>query len=263
MTGSRPRWGWLHTGRNVGFSSPKGRRDVATPHPGPARPTRPQPRRGTRRPRRPRARVGSVWSTTASTSTPTSTASSSWTTSPRSSRTSTTSAELTGIGGTLACSFANDPNGRKALLDDGLFLEYAVFTPEQLASLTLAGVPVVSSRDGFDASTLLTTEPPPTTPRQDTVEFHLNEALTNLFVGLHRELRGEHLTAMRFIQVYPVDHVLALVRLTSETALAQPDPVRPDPPGRAVRGTIAPCRSTRWSEVWPIAPSPPPRSSTG
>ena len=59
------------------------------------------------------------------------------------------------------------------------------------------------------------------------MEFHLNEALTNLFVGLHRELRGERLTAMRFIQVYAVDHVLALVRLTSETSLAQPDPFDP------------------------------------
>ena len=58
----------------------------------------------------------------------------------------------------------------------------------------------------------------------DTVEFHVNEALTNLYVGLHRHLRGEDLTAMRFIQVYAVDRILALVRLSPTTVLDQPDP---------------------------------------
>src|SRR5690606_16186427 len=42
-------------------------------------------------------------------------------------------------------------------------------------------------------------------------------------VGLHRELRGEHLAAMRFIQVYAVDRVLALVRLDPATTLDHPD----------------------------------------
>jgi hypothetical protein len=46
---------------------------------------------------------------------------------------------LAGLGGTLVHSFVNDPNGRKALLADGLFLEYAVFTPEELNGLALTG----------------------------------------------------------------------------------------------------------------------------
>ncbi len=45
------------------------------------------------------------------------------------------------------------------------------------------------------------------------MEFHLNEALTNLYVGLHRELRGERLTALRFIQSFAVDRVIALLNL--------------------------------------------------
>lgn len=49
-------------------------------------------------------------------------------------------------------------------------------------------------------------------------EFHLNEALTDLYVGLHRELRGERLNAARFIQSYAVDRVIALlVDLSSRT----------------------------------------------
>lgn len=129
---------------------------------------------------------------------------------------------LQGFGGQVAYSFVNDPNGRKALLADGLFLEYAIFTPKQLAALPVTGARVVWSRGSYDPLAIGAAVPAVTAI--DTVDFHLNEALTNLYVGLHRELRGEHLAAMRFIQVYAVDRVLALVRLDPATALDHPDP---------------------------------------
>ncbi len=127
---------------------------------------------------------------------------------------------LGGFGGQVAYSFVNDRNGRKALFDDGLFVEYAIFTPPELASLPFAGARVVWSRPAF---VLPPTNRPPAASI-DPVEFHVNEALTNLYVGLHRHLRGEDLTAMRFIQVYAVDRILALVRLSPTTVLDQPDP---------------------------------------
>ncbi|MCK0111750.1 hypothetical protein MWU75_06325 [Ornithinimicrobium sp. F0845] len=129
---------------------------------------------------------------------------------------------LEGFGGQVAYSFVNDPNGRKALLDDGLFLEYAIFTLDQLGALPVTGARVVWSRGSDDPLALGAVVPAATA--MDTVDFHLNEALTNLYVGLHRELRGEHLAAMRFIQVYAVDRVLALVRLDPATELDHPDP---------------------------------------
>ena len=89
--------------------------------------------------------------------------------------------------------------------------EYAIFTPKQLAALPVTGARVVWSRGSYDPLAIGAAVPAVTAI--DTVDFHLNEALTNLYVGLHRELRGEHLAAMRFIQVYAVDRVLALVRL--------------------------------------------------
>jgi hypothetical protein len=128
---------------------------------------------------------------------------------------------LQGLDGHVAYSFANDPNGRKALLADGLFLEYAVFTTAELEAVPFSGGRVVWSRGPYDPLALGAALPAVTAI--DTVEFHLNEALTNLFVGLHRELRGEHLAAMRFIQVYAVDRVLALVRLHPAAALDHPD----------------------------------------
>ena len=114
----------------------------------------------------------------------------------------------------VAYSFANDRNGRKALFADGIFVEYAIFTLAELAALPYTGARIVWQRTDAPAG-LASSGPPPSGPPFDTVEFHLNEALTNLYVGLHRELRGERLTASRFIQTYAVDRVIALLNLTS------------------------------------------------
>ncbi len=130
---------------------------------------------------------------------------------------------LSGLGGRVTYSFVNDPNGRKALFEDGLFLEYAIFTPEELRLLSFTGARVVWQRHGMPLD--LDDHPGPGSPTAiDTVEFHVNEALTNLFVGLHRELRGERLTAFRFIQVYAIDRVLALLRLDPTRQWDQRDP---------------------------------------
>ena len=127
--------------------------------------------------------------------------------------------------GVVGFSFVNDPNGRKALFVDGLFVEYAVFTTEELRAIPFVGARVVWQRatNPTDLTALNGGVAAPSPTSLDTVEFHLNEALTNLLVGLHRELRGERLAAARFIQVYAVDRVLALARLT-EPATAQRDP---------------------------------------
>lgn len=110
-------------------------------------------------------------------------------------------------------SFANEHNGRKALFADGIFVEYAVFTLDQLATLPFAGARVVWQRDGALPGLVHSGARPPNPTPFDTIEFHLNEALTNLYVGMHREVRGERLTATRFIQSYAVDRVIALLRL--------------------------------------------------
>ncbi|MEU0481130.1 hypothetical protein ABZ260_18310, partial [Streptosporangium sp. NPDC006013] len=114
----------------------------------------------------------------------------------------------------VAYSFANDRNGRKALFADGIFVEYAVFTLKELAQLPFTGARIVWQRDDAPAG-LEHCGAAPVGPPYETIEYHLNEALTNLYVGLHRELRGERLTAARFIQSYAIDRVIALLNLTS------------------------------------------------
>lgn len=123
----------------------------------------------------------------------------------------------------VAYSFANDRNGRKALYADGVFVEYAVFTVAELARLPFTGARVVWQRDDAPAG-LADAGPPPAAVPYDTVEFHLNEALTNLYVGLLRDLRGERLTAARFIQSYAVDRVIGLLNLTHPEAGHRRDP---------------------------------------
>jgi hypothetical protein len=99
-------------------------------------------------------------------------------------------------------SFENSDAGRKALLADGLFAEYAVFP---LAAMDTAGYPPgrlhwsrVDAPAGLDVPKVPVPQPP-------CLDHEVGEAVTNLYVGLHRDLRGERLTATRFIQGHAVD----------------------------------------------------------
>jgi len=52
----------------------------------------------------------------------------------------------------------------------------------------------------------------------------VGEAITNLYVGLHRDLRGERLTATRFIQGYAVDRWVTILGLLGLGSGPQQDP---------------------------------------
>ena len=99
-------------------------------------------------------------------------------------------------------SFENSDLGRKALLEGDLFAEYAVFS---VADMATAGYPpgrIHWSRGDAPAGLEIPKTPVPQPP---SLEHEVGEAITNLYVGLHRDLRGERLTATRFIQGYAVD----------------------------------------------------------
>ncbi|GAA5017316.1 hypothetical protein GCM10023258_03500 [Terrabacter aeriphilus] len=105
-------------------------------------------------------------------------------------------------------SFENSGAGRKALLRDGLFAEYAVFTLDEMAT---AGYPPgrvhwrrTDAPDGLE-------QPRTPVPRPEPLAHQVGEAMTNLYVGLHRDLRGERLTATRFIQGYAVDRWITVL----------------------------------------------------
>lgn len=112
----------------------------------------------------------------------------------------------------VAFSFPNTLDGRKVLFSDGLYAEYAVFTIEGLAACPAPAGRVVWERDDAPdwlAAPRLVPGPSP----HDSVEWHANEALTNLYVGLHRNARGERLSAARLIQTHAVDRLLTIAGL--------------------------------------------------
>ena len=106
----------------------------------------------------------------------------------------------------LAWSFRNTPDGHKALYDDGVFCEFAVFEPEELPSIAYTAERVVWVRDGFD---------PGVKPLRASAEVDarqaVDEALSNLYVGLLRWHRGERLAAFRMVEVFAVDRLLEVV----------------------------------------------------
>jgi hypothetical protein len=120
-------------------------------------------------------------------------------------------------------SFPNSVDGRKVLWSDGLYAEYAIFTLEELRAGPFFGARVVWSRpdapDGIEHAGLPLAPSP-----YDTPEHQVGEALTNLYVGLHRELRGERLAATRLIQTHAIDRLLTFLDLTDNASKPRQDP---------------------------------------
>ena len=109
----------------------------------------------------------------------------------------------------VAYAFRNTADGYKLLYEDGIFCEFAVFEPHELAQIPFAAGRIVWRRSDFDERLAVPARTAPA-PGTSSVEWLVGEAVTNLYVGLCRYRRGERLSAARFIQQYAVDRVLDL-----------------------------------------------------
>lgn len=109
--------------------------------------------------------------------------------------------------GPLAWHFQNTADGHKALMDDGVFCEFAVFEVRELAQIAYAPGRFVWRRDEVDPALA---EPRRELPGPSDDAWLTGEVLSNLLVGLRRHARGEHLAAMRLIQVAALDRLLEL-----------------------------------------------------
>jgi len=110
----------------------------------------------------------------------------------------------------IAYSFLNTDDGYKVLFEDGIFCEFAVFEPAELEKIPFAPGRIVWKRAEVPDTFGQPTNFPPSKQNRDK-DWLLGEALTNIYVGLNREKRGERLSATRFIQGYAVDRLLELV----------------------------------------------------
>jgi hypothetical protein len=105
--------------------------------------------------------------------------------------------------------FRNTADGYKLLFDDDVFCEFAVFEPDELTKMPFAPGRIIWKRPQVDEriSRPVLVQPRPSTPD---VGWLVGEALTNLYIGLGRYLRGEKLSAARFIQQYAVERIVEL-----------------------------------------------------
>lgn len=122
----------------------------------------------------------------------------------------------------VAYAFPNTPDGYKLLYADGIFCEFAVFEPADLATVPFTAGRLIWKAAGVDEAIVNPAASHTYSPRP--VEWLLGEALTNLYVGLGRFHRGEKLTAARFIQGYAVDRVLELAAHLETASPAHIDP---------------------------------------
>jgi lincosamide nucleotidyltransferase B/F len=110
----------------------------------------------------------------------------------------------------VAYQFRNTVDGYKLLFADGIFCEFAVFELEELKGIPFAPGRIVWKRSDMpDALGQPASKTMPASKRDR--DWLLGEAVTNIYVGLQRDKRGEKLSAMRFIQSYAVDRLLELV----------------------------------------------------
>ncbi|UQZ35303.1 hypothetical protein C2I18_18310 [Paenibacillus sp. PK3_47] len=124
----------------------------------------------------------------------------------------------------LAYAFKNSDVGCKILFGDGVYGEYAVFEEKELADASYTEGRVVWKDPLYKHPGIEKPAKPVQSKRNDSLDYPLNEALTNLYVGLGRYARGECLSAARFVQSYAVDSILSVLHLLEPEVDYYPDP---------------------------------------
>ncbi|UPR50603.1 hypothetical protein ITG13_19265 [Vibrio cyclitrophicus] len=112
----------------------------------------------------------------------------------------------------------NTVDGYKVLYADGIFCEFAVFEPHELAHIPFAEGRIVWQQPEFDTQCCV--RPTKDAAESNSQEWILGEALTNLYVGMSRYNRGEKLSGSRFVQSYALDR---LIDLADQTESPQPE----------------------------------------
>ena len=109
----------------------------------------------------------------------------------------------------IAYHFLNSPDGYKLLFADGIFCELAVFEVQEMETIPFAPGRVVWRREDAPDNLHRPAKEPVHGERRP-IDFLVGEAVTNLYVGMGRDKRGERLSAARFIQGYAVDRLVEL-----------------------------------------------------
>lgn len=112
--------------------------------------------------------------------------------------------------------FRNTKDGYKVIFKDGIYAEFAVFSRSEVKGVVQNQARLIWKKEGYEDETLLIKKNSKTEETHNPKDL-LYEALTNLYVGLNRALRGEKLSGQRFIEGYALDHIIQYMRILFKT----------------------------------------------
>lgn len=110
---------------------------------------------------------------------------------------------------TIIFSYQETEDGLKVIYEDGILLEFAVFEVAKLKDIPYQRGTVFYHKEGFDVNVLEPTKS--YQPKPIDLDYIIPDLLSNLYVGLLRELRGEHVAALLMIQVYAAHKTLRVL----------------------------------------------------
>lgn len=113
--------------------------------------------------------------------------------------------------------FRDTEHGNKVLLHNGVFLEFAIFTLDELARYGIPGLRTIWSKPGFTLPEI----PFPQAQERD-ISYYVNQALSNLYIGALRMYRGERLAAMTLIERDALTNLLLAYRKKYDLPVEDP-----------------------------------------
>ncbi|NMH72530.1 hypothetical protein HF078_05535 [Bacillus sp. RO2] len=119
--------------------------------------------------------------------------------------------------------FKNSRDGYKILFSDGIYGEFAVFEEQELENISYSEGRIVWKKSSFDDSKIPSSQVQKRNVNEVSLDFSINEALTNLYVGLCRYARGEKLSALRFIEGHAINSILKVLYLLEKEVDYFPD----------------------------------------
>ncbi|WP_410503097.1 hypothetical protein RIF24_07600 [Exiguobacterium acetylicum] len=124
--------------------------------------------------------------------------------------------------------FQNTQDGHKVMFDDGIYGEFAIFELDELPEIAFSAGRIVWSNPTFVDFERLVPQPHNSSNEHPSIDYAIHEALTNLYVGLCREARGETLSAFRLIQQFAVGQLLYVLSAFEQEEATYVDPFAPE-----------------------------------
>jgi Streptomycin adenylyltransferase len=116
----------------------------------------------------------------------------------------------------LGYQFQNTVDGYKVLYEDGIFSEFAVFNASRMKDIAFVPGTYLFNKDPKNLLNASNVQYP---VYSNSLDFLIQEALTNLYIGLARYHRGEKLAAFRLIQVHAVNRILEIHHIQNKDGI--------------------------------------------